>query len=190
MDHITKVDYEFEGFRLDSNLQVLICPTGDSVSLPSRAFATLRYLVERSGEIVEKSALMNEVWPTTVVAENNLNQCILTLRKVLGESAGDRHFILTVPGRGYKFVAPVRVFCPGAVRRTRAVSGTVTLTLAPASVFTVMVLALTEATVPITRLLAGCCAAAEPSPIARHAAKHTTGPNSLRPAAFIFTIIS
>jgi DNA-binding winged helix-turn-helix (wHTH) protein/Tol biopolymer transport system component len=109
MDHITKVDYEFEGFRLDSNLQVLICPTGDSVSLPSRAFATLRYLVERSGEIVEKSALMNEVWPTTVVAENNLNQCILTLRKVLGESAGDRHFILTVPGRGYKFVAPVRV---------------------------------------------------------------------------------
>jgi TolB-like protein/DNA-binding winged helix-turn-helix (wHTH) protein len=109
MDQITKPDYEFEGFRLDSNLQVLICPTGEPVSLPSRAFATLRYLVERSGEIVEKSALMSEVWPKTVVAENNLNQCILTLRKVLGESAGDRHFILTVPGRGFKFVAPVTV---------------------------------------------------------------------------------
>jgi TolB-like protein/DNA-binding winged helix-turn-helix (wHTH) protein/Flp pilus assembly protein TadD len=109
MDQITKTDYEFEGFRLDSNLQVLICPKGDPVSLPSRAFATLRYLVERSGEIVEKSALMAEVWPRTVVAENNLNQCILTLRKVLGESAGDRHFILTVPGRGFKFVAPVTV---------------------------------------------------------------------------------
>jgi DNA-binding winged helix-turn-helix (wHTH) protein/Tol biopolymer transport system component len=109
MDQINKADYEFEGFRLDSNLQVLVCPAGDPIPLPSRAFATLRYLVERSGEIVEKSALMNEVWPRTVVAENNLNQCILTLRKVLGESAGDRRFILTVPGRGFKFVAPVKV---------------------------------------------------------------------------------
>ena len=109
MDQIARNDYEFGGFRLDSNLQLLICPTGEPVSLPSRAFATLRYLVERSGEIVEKSALMNEVWPKTVVAENNLSQCILTLRKALGESAGDRHFILTVPGRGFKFVAPVRV---------------------------------------------------------------------------------
>jgi len=109
MDQINKADYEFEGFRLDSTLQALICPAGNPVPLPSRAFATLRCLVERSGELVEKSALMNEVWPRTVVAENNLNQCILTLRKVLGESAGDRRFILTVPGRGFKFVAPVRV---------------------------------------------------------------------------------
>ena len=108
MDQISKPDYEFEGYRLDATLQTLFCPTGDPIPLPSRAFATLRYLVERSGEIVEKSALMNEVWPRTVVAENNLNQCIRTLRKVLGESAGDRHFILTVPGRGFKFVAPVR----------------------------------------------------------------------------------
>jgi DNA-binding winged helix-turn-helix (wHTH) protein/Tol biopolymer transport system component len=108
MDQISKADYEFEGFRLDSNLQILIGPAGDPIPLPSRAFATLRYLVERSGEIVEKAALMNEVWPRTVVAENNLNQCILTLRKMLGESASDRRFILTVPGRGFKFVAPVR----------------------------------------------------------------------------------
>ncbi len=121
MDQITRNDYEFEGFRLDSNLQLLICPTGEPVSLPSRAFATLRYLVERSGEMVEKSALMSEVWPKTIVAENNLNQCILTLRKALGESAGDRHFILTVPGRGFKFVAPVRVV-PHEVRDPHAVT--------------------------------------------------------------------
>jgi DNA-binding winged helix-turn-helix (wHTH) protein len=89
MDQMNKADYEFEGFRLDSNLQILICPAGDPIPLPSRAFATLRYLVERSGEIVEKPALMNKVWPRTVVAENNLNQCILTLCKVLGESASD-----------------------------------------------------------------------------------------------------
>jgi hypothetical protein len=46
MDQMNKADYEFEGFRLDSNLQILICPAGDPIPLPSRAFATLRYLVE------------------------------------------------------------------------------------------------------------------------------------------------
>jgi DNA-binding winged helix-turn-helix (wHTH) protein/Tol biopolymer transport system component len=109
MDETSSPDYEFEGFHLDTAVQVLVSPSGEPLPLPSRVFATLRYLVERAGEVVDKSALMSTVWPTTVVAENNLNQCILALRKVLGESAGDRRFILTVPGRGFKFVAPVTV---------------------------------------------------------------------------------
>jgi DNA-binding winged helix-turn-helix (wHTH) protein/Tol biopolymer transport system component len=109
MDEASSPDYEFGGFRLDTALHVLVSPSGEPLPLPSRAFAALRYLVERAGEIVDKSALMTAVWPTTVVAENNLNQCILALRKALGESAGERRFILTVPGRGYKFVAPVTV---------------------------------------------------------------------------------
>jgi eukaryotic-like serine/threonine-protein kinase len=109
MDETSSPDYEFEGFRLDTAVQMLVSPAGEPLPLPSRAFATLRYLVERAGEVVEKSALMSTVWPTTVVAENNLSQCILVLRKVLGESAGDRRFILTVPGRGFKFVAAVTV---------------------------------------------------------------------------------
>jgi DNA-binding winged helix-turn-helix (wHTH) protein len=109
MDQTSTPSYEFEGFRLDTVLQVLSSPTGEPIALPFRAFETLRYLVERSGEIVEKSSLMKAVWPRTVVEENNLNQCIFTLRKVLGEAAGERRFILTVPGRGFKFVAPVNV---------------------------------------------------------------------------------
>jgi eukaryotic-like serine/threonine-protein kinase len=109
MDQTSTPSYEFEGFRLDTVLQVLSSPTGEPISLPSRAFETLRYLVERSGELVEKSTLMKAVWPRAVVEENNLNQCIFTLRKVLGEAAGERRFILTVPGRGFKFVAHVNV---------------------------------------------------------------------------------
>ncbi len=109
MDQTSTPSYEFEGFRLDTVLQVLSSPTGEPIALPSRAFETLRYLVERSGELVEKSTLMKAVWPHAVVEENNLNQCILTLRRVLGEAAGQRRFILTVPGRGFKFVAPVSV---------------------------------------------------------------------------------
>ena len=109
MDQTSTPSYEFEGFRLDTVLQVLSSPTGDPIALPFRAFETLRYLVERSGELVEKTSLMNAVWPLAVVEENNLNQCIFTLRKVLGEAAGERRFILTVPGRGFKFVASVSV---------------------------------------------------------------------------------
>jgi DNA-binding winged helix-turn-helix (wHTH) protein len=108
-DDSTALDYEFGGFRLDTAMQVLYSPAGTAVPLPSRAFATLLLLVERAGETVDKSVLMAKVWPTTVVAENNLSQCILVLRNTLGESAGERRFILTVPGRGFRFVAPVRV---------------------------------------------------------------------------------
>jgi DNA-binding winged helix-turn-helix (wHTH) protein/Tol biopolymer transport system component len=109
MDELSAPIYEFEGFHVDSTQQTLVSPAGEAIPLPSRAFATLLYLVERSGQLFDKSELMKAVWPHTVVAENNLNQCILQLRKVLGETAGDRRFILTVPGRGFKFVARVTV---------------------------------------------------------------------------------
>jgi DNA-binding winged helix-turn-helix (wHTH) protein/Tol biopolymer transport system component len=104
----TKTDYEFGGFRLDTVLQVLVSPAGETIALPGRAYEVLRYLLERPGELVDKTALMHAVWPSTVVEDNNLNQCILVLRRALGESAGERRFILTVPGRGFKLVAPVR----------------------------------------------------------------------------------
>ena len=109
MDQLnTQTDYEFGGFRLDTVLQVLVAGSGEPIVLPARAYDALRYLVERAGELVDKPSLMRAVWPNTVVEENNLNQCILALRKALGETAGERRFILTVPGRGFKFVAAVR----------------------------------------------------------------------------------
>jgi DNA-binding winged helix-turn-helix (wHTH) protein/Tol biopolymer transport system component len=121
MDQTSRPSYEFEGFRLDTVLQVLSSPMGEPIALPSRAFDALRYLVERSGELVEKSSLMQAVWPRTVVEENNLNQCIFTLRKALGEAAGERRFILTMPGRGFKFVASVNVIPnPGQAARAPA----------------------------------------------------------------------
>ena len=109
MDETSTPDYEFEGFRLDTTLHILVGPAGEPIPLQSRPFATLHYLVERAGQIVEKHSLMEAVWPKAVVEDNNLSQCILTLRRALGEAADERRFILTVPGRGYKFVAHVRV---------------------------------------------------------------------------------
>lgn len=108
MDGNTRAGFEFAGFRLDVRQQTLVAPDGRLIPLPGRAFEVLRLLVERPGVLVEKQALLHAVWPRAVVEENNLNQCIMTLRRALGEEPGERRFILTVPGRGFKFIAPVR----------------------------------------------------------------------------------
>lgn len=125
MDDSSPPDYQFDGFHLDTTLHVLMSGDGEEIALPSRAFEVLLHLVGRAGELVEKSALMAAVWPRAVVEENNLNQCIATLRRVLGETAGERRFILTIPGRGFKFVAPVHAVphssrAPGLHRKLRS----------------------------------------------------------------------
>jgi DNA-binding winged helix-turn-helix (wHTH) protein len=67
-----------------------------------------------------KATLMKAIWPNTVVEENNLNQNITTLRRVLGESPDEHRFIVTVPGRGYRFVAGVNTLTTASVRSTGA----------------------------------------------------------------------
>jgi TolB-like protein/Tfp pilus assembly protein PilF len=51
---------------------------------------------------------MEAVWPDSIVEENNLSQNISTLRRIFGETPGSHSYIVTVPGRGYRFVAEVR----------------------------------------------------------------------------------
>jgi TolB-like protein/DNA-binding winged helix-turn-helix (wHTH) protein len=104
------VAYEFGDFRVDVRQRLLLL-RGDGRSLPlsSRAFDTLLFFLEHPGELLDKSTLMAAIWPKVVVEENNLNQHISALRRVLGERPEeDRRFLVTVPGRGYKFVAAVR----------------------------------------------------------------------------------
>jgi TolB-like protein len=101
--------YEFGDFRLDVAQRLLLIKTGARpLPLTSRAFETLLYLVEHRGELLDKATLMNAIWPNVIVEENSLNQNISLLRRVLGECPGEYRFIVTVPGRGYRFIAPVR----------------------------------------------------------------------------------
>jgi len=98
--------FEFGDFRVEAHTRRLL-HKGDAVPLTPKVFDTLLYLVENRGKVVEKDDLMRAVWPDTVVEENNLNQNISTLRRVLGESRGENRFIATIPGKGYRFIAPV-----------------------------------------------------------------------------------
>jgi DNA-binding winged helix-turn-helix (wHTH) protein/TolB-like protein/Flp pilus assembly protein TadD len=104
--------YDFGPYRVDA-LKRLLLREGEPVPLTSKVFDTLFMLVSRSGEVLEKNELMTSLWPDRFVEENNLTQNISVLRKALGENRSEHRYIVTIPGRGYSFVAPVREVCAG-----------------------------------------------------------------------------
>ena len=104
--------FEFGGFRLDPARRLLVGRGGEPILLKPKVFDTLLYLVEHTGQLLDKAVLMKGVWGDVIVEENSLNQHISLLRRVFGESPGDNSFIVTVPGRGYRFVATVRTLTP------------------------------------------------------------------------------
>jgi DNA-binding winged helix-turn-helix (wHTH) protein len=98
--------YEFAQYRLDAG-KLMLWRVGEPIPLTPKAFDTLLLLVRRRGEILTKEELLQTIWPDTIVEENNLNQHISTLRRVLGENRGENRFIATIPGRGYRFIPEV-----------------------------------------------------------------------------------
>ena len=98
---------QFHGYRLDVVRRQLLDPDGAPVPLMPKAIETLVYLVARAGQTVSKEELLRAVWPNVVVEENNLTQNISALRRAFGETLAERRFIVTIPGQGYRFVAPV-----------------------------------------------------------------------------------
>lgn len=98
--------YEFGDFRIDLRKGLLL-HRGAPVPLPPKAFETLIALVESDGRIVSKEELIAKVWGGTIVEENNLTQQISLLRKLLGDPG--QSTIETVPRRGYRFAASVRL---------------------------------------------------------------------------------
>ena len=107
---------QFHGYRLDFVRRQLLDPDGAPVPLMPKAVETLAYLVLHAGQTVTKEELLRAAWPNAVVEENNLTQNISALRRAFGEKLGEHRFIVTIPGQGYRFVAPV-----SAVGRAAAV---------------------------------------------------------------------
>lgn len=111
------VVYEVAGFSVDPMRRQLF-RDGATVAVTAKALDTLLFLIDRRGSTVTKSELMNAVWPDTAVEENNLTQQISALRRALGEKPNDHRFIVTVPGRGYCFVADVGIAEPASQAST------------------------------------------------------------------------
>jgi len=84
---------------------------GEPIALSYRLFETLLFLVRNPGRILSKDELFEAIWPGRYVEESSLTQAIFTLRKALGDS-NQTQYIVTAPGRGYSFAAPVEQFVP------------------------------------------------------------------------------
>jgi predicted ATPase/DNA-binding winged helix-turn-helix (wHTH) protein len=96
----------FGPFRLLAAQRLLL--EGDRpVRLGSRAFDILAALVERAGEVVGKEELRARAWPQTFVEDSNLKIQVSALRRALGDGQAGNRYVVTVPGRGYNFVAPI-----------------------------------------------------------------------------------
>jgi len=107
MDSPVKHLLEFGSFRIDPE-QRLLLRDREPVPLSPKAFDLLLALTERGGQVVPKDDLMKILWPDTFVEESNLGQHVFQLRKALGERPQDHTYIITVPGRGYRFAQKVR----------------------------------------------------------------------------------
>ena len=78
---------------------------GEEVALRPKPFEVLVYLVEHHGQLVTKADLTEAVWPDTAVMDNSLAQCLVEIRRALGDDS--QQLIRTVARRGYIFTAPV-----------------------------------------------------------------------------------
>lgn len=117
--------YEFGEFRLEPKRRMLSGPGGEPLPLSDKAFDALVYLVQHAGRVVTKDELLRALWPKTVVEESSLYVAISALRRALKDdsAAPAPRFIATIAGRGYQFVADLRVVPAELVpRRGRLVS--------------------------------------------------------------------
>ncbi len=105
--------YCFDRFVLDTGNRQLT-RDGAPVELNARYLDALALLVREPGKLVSKERFLDDVWQGVPVTDEALTQCIRTLRKQLGDDAGNPRFIETVPKHGYRFIAAVSD-APGAV---------------------------------------------------------------------------
>jgi DNA-binding winged helix-turn-helix (wHTH) protein/tetratricopeptide (TPR) repeat protein len=100
--------YQFGVFRVDPEKELLL-REDENVPVPPKAFQILLVLIRNNKRVVTKDDLMKTIWPDTFVEEANLSRNIFLLRKALGESPQDHQYIVTVPGRGYRFAEDVQL---------------------------------------------------------------------------------
>lgn len=105
--------YEFGEFVLDTSRHLLL-KQGIPVAITPKTYDLLLLLVQNPGRLLKKDELIATLWPNSSVEESNLTQQISTARRTLGESAGEDRFIVTVPGKGYRFNAQVQITEPEA----------------------------------------------------------------------------
>ena len=99
-------DAQVGALRVDLPNERVSCGA-ERLQLTPKAFAVLRYLMERPSQLVLKEELLQQIWPNTVVTEASLTTCIREIRKELKDDSRTARYIETVHRRGYRFIGKV-----------------------------------------------------------------------------------
>ena len=106
--------YAFGSFRFDP-ARGLLSHGASVVPLPDRLARLLVLLIHANGSVIDKETIALRVWPESAVSDGNLSQHMYMLRQLLDERARDRAYVMTVRGKGYRFVAPISVVAPASI---------------------------------------------------------------------------
>jgi cholera toxin transcriptional activator len=82
---------------------------GLRIKLHAQPFQVLVMLLERPNELVTREEMRQRLWgsDTFVDFDHGLNSAVNKIRESLNDSAARPRYIETVPGKGYRFIAPV-----------------------------------------------------------------------------------
>jgi DNA-binding winged helix-turn-helix (wHTH) protein len=111
--------YEFGAFALDPERGALRGPDGE-IRLRHKSFQLLLYLVRNPGRLLSREELFNAIWGNTAVTDDSLTQCLVEIRRALGDDS--RQMVRTVPRRGYLFDVPVKPLGTSAALEVEPVS--------------------------------------------------------------------
>ena len=102
--------YRFQHFELDVPAYALR-RQGSLIRLERQPMDLLILLVERREHLVSRSDIVDRLWGKDVFidVETGINTAVRKIRHVLGDRTEAPAFVETVPGKGYRFIAPVEV---------------------------------------------------------------------------------
>lgn len=98
--------YRFGPHMLDVARRRLLSGS-ESRPVPEKLFEILLLLLEADCHVVEKHVFFERLWPGAATSDANLTQHVFMLRGMLGRQAGDEVYIVTIPGKGYRFAVPI-----------------------------------------------------------------------------------
>jgi eukaryotic-like serine/threonine-protein kinase len=100
--------YTFKDFEIDLE-RFELRREGEPVAIGPRAFDVLAYLIRHRERAISKHELISKVWGVVALSPAAVPTCIGEVRRALGDGGGPHGLIVTVPKRGYRFAATVRL---------------------------------------------------------------------------------
>src|SRR5690349_4522914 len=100
--------YGFGDFELDTG-RVELRENGVTCAVEPQVFALLRFLIENRDRMVTKDEIIDAVWDGRIVSDSAVTSRVKSARQAVGDNGSAQTIIRTIHGRGFTFIADVRV---------------------------------------------------------------------------------